>query len=84
MKIRLTNPITGKARTQRASLTTDHPLCSYGQPVLIVGGIPLSVANAVFQGAHVVDPPKRTDQRELLRRWIANADLMTGLSAEVA
>ena len=82
MKIRLTDPITGKTRTQRATLMTDHPQCSYGQPVLVAGGIPLSVANAVFQDARVVEPPKRADQRKLLRRWIANADLMTGEIAE--
>ena len=81
MKIRLTNPITGKTRTQRATLTTDHPASSYGQPVLIVGGRLLNVATAAVQDARVVDPPKRADQRELLKRWIANADLMTGLSA---
>ena len=49
---------------------------------MVAGGIPLSVANTVFQDAWVVSPPKRADQRELLRQWIANADLMTGEIAE--
>jgi hypothetical protein len=80
MKITLTNPITGKTRTMRAHLTTDHPASNYGQPVMIAGGAALDVANAVLQGARIIQPPKRTDQVRMLLQWQKSACAMIGIA----
>lgn len=72
MRVRLTDPITGKFRTQRAYLTTEHPASHYGQPVLIVCGNILDYANAVMQHIRTVEPPKRPDQVRMMRQWIKN------------
>ena len=64
MKITLTNPITGKTRTMRAHLTTDHSTSSYGQPVMIAGGQALDVSNAVLQGARIVEAPHLVPDRD--------------------
>jgi len=78
MKVRLHNPITGRTRTVSAHLTTQHSASSYGQPVLICGGEPLDVANAVMQGVTIIKPPKRADQVRMLKRWQESAQAMLG------
>ena len=79
MKIRLTNPLTGKTRTQNAHLTTDHSTSSYGQPVMMVGGVPLDISNAVLQNARIIQPPKRADQVRMLKQWQTLAQTFLGI-----
>jgi hypothetical protein len=79
MKVQLHNPVTGKTRTMHAHLTTDHSTSSYGQPVMIAGGEPLDVANAILQGARIIAPPKRADQVRMLLQWQKMACAMAGL-----
>jgi hypothetical protein len=79
MKITLTNPITGKTRTMRAHLTTDHSTSSYGQPVMIAGGVAIDVMNAVLQGARIIEMPKRADQVRMLKQWQELAQTMLGI-----
>ncbi len=64
----------------RAHLTTDHSASSYGQPVMIADGKPLDVANAVLQGARIVEPPKRADQVHMLLQWQKSACAMLGVN----
>jgi hypothetical protein len=79
MKITLTNPITGKTRTMRAHLTTDHSTSSYGQPVMIAGDVAIDVTNAVLQGARIIEMPKRADQVRMLKQWQELAQAMLGI-----
>lgn len=78
MKIALTNPITGKTTRHRASLTTDHAACSYGQSILLVEGEPIDPANCVLQGAVIIEMPKRKSQWTMLDCWRKNAQAMLG------
>ena len=80
MIITLTNPITGKTTRHRASLTADHVMCHYGQPIMLADGEPLDVANCVLQGAQIIEPPKNKKQIALLEQWQANAQAMIGIS----
>lgn len=79
MKITLTNPITGVTRTMSAHLTIDHSTSSYGQPVMIAGGVPIDVNNAVLQRATIIQPPKRADQVRMLAQWQGLACAMLGI-----
>jgi len=79
MKISLTNPLDGKTRTMSAHLTTEHSTSSYGQPVMIAGGTPIDVSNAVLQRATIIQMPKRADQVRLLAQWQGLAKTMLGL-----
>ena len=79
MQVRLTNPITGRSRTYRATMTTDHPASHYGIPVMLLSeGEILDVANAVMQAAVIVEPPKRADQVRMLKVWQGKAQAMIG------
>lgn len=79
MKITLTNPLTGETHTMCAHLTTDHPTSSYGQPVMIAGGVVLDTTNAVLQGARIIEMPKRADQVRMLKQWQELAQSMLGI-----
>jgi hypothetical protein len=78
MKIRLTDPFTGRTRTHRAHLTTDHPCSSYGAPVLLVGDSVLDAFNVVIQRVILVEPPKRKDQVKMFAQWQANIQALKG------
>jgi hypothetical protein len=79
MKIRLTNPITGKSRIHRAALTTEHCASRYHQPVMLIDGDwVLDPANVVLQCPQIVERPKRPDQVRLLRVWQENVNAMLG------
>jgi hypothetical protein len=81
MKVRLHNPITGKSRTYRATMTTNHPASHYGLPVMLLSdGEILDVANVVLMGAVIVELPKRKDQIQMLSVWQDNANAMLGVS----
>lgn len=46
----------GKRHTIAATITTDHPLSSYGQPVILLDdGNPLDVASFVMLGYQVIE-----------------------------
>jgi hypothetical protein len=79
MKIRLHNPITGKARTYRATMTTDHPASHYGIPVMLLDdGEILDGANVVMQAAEIIELPRRKDQIKMLAVWRDNIAAMIG------
>lgn len=73
MKVMLTNPITGETTISSASLTTDHPLCRYGQPVMLVDNDPIDIANCMLQGLIIIDKPTNKAQMIMLEHWLANA-----------
>ena len=79
MKIRLTNPITGRGRTYRARLTTGHPESHYGIPVMLLDDDEiLDATNVVLQGAIIIEPPKRKNQIEMYGIWVDNINAMIG------
>jgi hypothetical protein len=62
-----------------ASLTTDHPASSYGQPVMVIDewdGEAMSHQNWILAGCHVVDLPD--DEAEDFERWYSLIEVMTG------
>jgi len=70
MKIKAYDMMTDNHIELTASLTTDHPASSYGQPVMIVDewdGDIMGHENWVLAGCHVVDLPD--DESEAFGQW---------------
>lgn len=59
----------GKRHTIKATITTEHPLSSYGQPVLLLeDGQPLNSESWILMAYQVV---KATPQEfEMLKQWV--------------
>ena len=72
MKIRWTELLTGKQHISRATISTDHPASSYGQPVMLVDGEPWGALECTLNNAFIVEAPKRKKDLALLAQWRRN------------
>jgi len=61
--------IGGRVVRRRATLTTDHPASSYGQPVLLIDGEPYGRGDAEAAGLVITKLPRGRRQLELLELW---------------
>jgi hypothetical protein len=77
MRIQLTNQATGRTRIAHARLTDRHAHCDQ-QPVLLIDGQPLEIANVVLQGMRVIEPPRRANQVRMFAQWQSNAQAILG------
>lgn len=69
MKLQYTNPLDGKISTCAATITTDHPLSSYGQPVIILDdGNTIDAQNWSLFGFEVLSSSQ--EEIPLLNRWL--------------
>ena len=67
----------GKRRRIKATITTDHALSSYGQPVIVLDdGQPLNAESWALLGYQVVKATKA--ERTLLAKWLAVLSLQGG------
>lgn len=67
----------GKRHTINAKITTDHPLSSYGQPVLLVDGQPLNAESWVLMAYKVVKATPR--ESEMLQQWVSQVMFFLGM-----
>lgn len=67
----------GERHPITATITTDHPLSSYGQPVLLLeDGQPLNAESWILMAYQVVKASQA--ELELLKRWVSLINLFTG------
>ncbi len=64
----------GKRHTIKATITTEHPASSYGQPVLLLDtdGAPLNLESWVLMAYQVIQIDK--SEIDLMRQWIGNVN----------
>ena len=53
----------GEKHQVKASISYDHPACSYGQPVILVEGEPLDMPSWILLGYRVVRAGKKEIER---------------------
>lgn len=67
----------GKRRPITATITTDHPLSSYDQPVLLLeDGHPLNAESWILMAYQVVKASQT--ELDLLKRWVGLINLFAG------
>lgn len=79
MKIKAWDMMTDQHIELTASLTTDHPASSYGQPVMVISewdGEAMSHQNWILAGCEVVDLPD--DEAEDFKQWYSLIEVMAG------
>ena len=60
-----------------ATITTEHSLSSYGQPVLLLSdGKPIDATSWVLMGYSVLKMSKK--EAPLMEKWLGNLNLMLG------
>lgn len=78
MKLKYTNPLTNKIHTINAEITTDHPLSSYNQPVIVLDDGDAIDVQSWFLYDYQVETASE-DEIPLLNKWLKNASAMTGM-----
>lgn len=72
----------GERHPIAATITTDHPLSSYGQPVLLLeDGQPLNAESWILMAYQVVKASPA--ELELLKRWVSLINLLASNPAAV-
>lgn len=67
----------GERHTIDATITTDHPLSSYGQPVLLLrDGQPLNAESWILMAYQVVKASQT--ELDLLKKWVSLINLFAG------
>ena len=77
MKIQLTKRGTGRGHIAHARMAGRHAAREQ-QPVLLVDGQPIEIANAVLQGMRGIEPPRRANQVRMFEQWQVNAQAVLG------
>jgi len=72
-------PRAGRCQSDPEATEADHSTKQLRQPVMIAGGVPIDVTNAVLQRATIITPPKRADQVRMLAQWQGLAQTMLGI-----
>ncbi len=71
MKLSYQDLMTGKRKTIKAIITTDHPASSYGMPVIVLpDGGALDYGSAIMLDYRVLSITKK--EQSLLNQWLDN------------